>query len=53
MRRKNVQTMPRPDVKLALELIGTLLEDYNDDLPHSDIKMRLPRRFIDAQTATP
>jgi acetyl esterase/lipase len=33
-------------------LIGGWIEDYNDNHPHSGLKMRSPREFIVAQTAT-
>ncbi|WP_370343423.1 integrase core domain-containing protein, partial [Pararhodobacter marinus] len=35
-----------------LGLIAGWFEDYNDNHPHSGLKMRSPREFISAQTAT-
>nr|WP_281353206.1 integrase core domain-containing protein [Paracoccus litorisediminis] len=32
--------------------IGSWIEDYNDNHPHSGLKMRSPREFIAAETAT-
>lgn len=52
LKRDYVQVTPRPDAQTVLGLIGTWIEDYNDNHPHSGLKMRSPREFIAAQTAT-
>ena len=36
----------------ALQLLPSWFEDYNTHHPHSGLKMRSPREFIAAQTAT-
>jgi len=41
-----------PDAATVLGLIGSWFDDYNDHHPHSGLKMRSPREFIQAQTAT-
>lgn len=40
------------DAQTALGLIKGRIEHYNDNHPHSGLKMRSPREFIAAQTAT-
>lgn len=52
LKRDYVQVTPLPDAQTALGLIGSWIEDYNDSHPHSGLKMRSPREFIAAQTAT-
>ncbi len=52
LRRDYVQVTPLPDAQTVLGLIGGRIEDYNDNRPHSGLKMRPPRQFIAAQTAT-
>ena len=52
LKRDYVQVMPLPDARTVLGLIGTWFDDYNDNHPHSGLKMRSPREFIAAQTAT-
>ena len=47
-----VQITLLPDAASALALIGIWFEDYNDNHPHSGLRMRSPREFIQAQTAT-
>ena len=48
LKRDDVQVTPLPDAPTVLGLI----EDDNDNRPRSGLKMRLPRQFIAAQTAT-
>jgi len=38
-----------PDALTALRQIAGWFEDYNDNHPHSGLKMRSPREFIRAQ----
>lgn len=52
LKRDYVQVTPLPDAQTVLGLIGSWIEDYNENHPHSGLKMRSPREFIVAQTAT-
>ena len=52
LKRDYVQVTPLPDAASALALLGTWFDDYNDNHPHSGLKMRSPREFIAAQIAT-
>ena len=52
LKRDYVQVTPLPDAASVLALIGAWFDDYNDNHPHSGLKMRSPREFIAAQTAT-
>lgn len=52
LKRDYVNITPLPDAATVLRLIAGWFEDYNDDHPHSGLKMRSPREYIAAQTAT-
>ena len=52
LKRDYVQVTPVPDAATALKLLPSWFEDYNTHHPHSGLKMRSPREFIAAQTAT-
>jgi len=52
LKRAYVHVTPLPDAQTVLRLIGTWIKDYNDNHPHSGLKMRSPREFIAAQIAT-
>ena len=52
LKRDYVQVTPLPDAQTVLELIGAWINDDNEHHPHSGLKMRSPREFIAAQTAT-
>lgn len=52
LKRNCVQVTLLPDAQTVLGLIGGWIEDYNENHPHSGLKMRSPREFIAAQTAT-
>jgi transposase InsO family protein len=52
LKRDYVRVTPLPDAEVVLDLVGGWIEDYNDNHPHSGLKMRSPREFIAAQTAT-
>lgn len=52
LKRDYVEVTPLPDAQTVLGLIGTWFEDYNENHPHSGLKMCSPREFIAAQTAT-
>ncbi|TVS18526.1 MAG: IS3 family transposase, partial [Planctomycetaceae bacterium] len=45
LKRDYVQVTPLPDAQTVLGLIGGWIEDYNDNHPHSGLKMRSPREF--------
>ncbi|NDA91436.1 MAG: hypothetical protein EBY20_11180, partial [Alphaproteobacteria bacterium] len=38
--------------EIVLKIIAEWFEDYNENHPHSGLKMRSPREFRSAQTAT-
>ncbi len=52
LKRDYVRVTPLPDAGKVLDLVGGWNEDYNENHPHSGLKMRSPREFIAAQTAT-
>jgi len=52
LKRDYVHVTALPDAASALALIGTWFNDTNDNHPHSGLRMRSPREFIAAQTAT-
>lgn len=52
LKRDYVHVTPLPDAATVLALIPGWIEDYNDNHPHSGLKMRSLREFIAARTAT-
>lgn len=52
LKRDYVSVSPLPDAETALRLIPRWFEDYNENHPHSGLRMRSPREFIRAQSAT-
>jgi len=48
-KRDYVRVNPLPDALTVLRQIAGWFEDYNDNHPHSGLKMRSPREFIKAQ----
>ena len=48
-KRDYVRINPLPDAETALWHIDEWFEDYNENHPHSGLKMRSPREFIRAQ----
>ena len=52
LKRDYVQVTPLPDAQTVLGLIGAWIDDYNQNHPHSGLRMRSPREFIADQTAT-
>ena len=48
LKRDYVQVTPLPDAQTVLGLIGAWIEGYNENHPHSGLKMRSPREFIAA-----
>lgn len=45
IKRDYVRITPIPDAETALELIAGWFEDYNENHPHSGLRMRSPREF--------
>ena len=52
LKRDYVRVTPLPNAETVLGLIPGWFEDYNENHPHSGLKMRSPREFRSAQTAT-
>ena len=52
LKRDYVHVTPLPTAEAVLALIGAWIEDYNENHPHSGLKMRSPREFIAAHAAT-
>ena len=48
-KRDYVRVNSLPDALTTLRQIAGWFEDYNDNHPHSGLKMRSPREFIRAQ----
>jgi transposase InsO family protein len=51
-KRDYVRVNPRPDAISVLQRLAEWFEDYNTVHPHSGLRMRSPREFIAAQSAT-
>jgi len=51
-KRDYVNVTPLPDATTVLGLIAGRCEHYNENHPHSGLKICTPREFIAAQTAT-
>ena len=51
-KRDYVHINPLPNAETVLKLIAEWFEDYNENHPHSGLKMRSPREFRSVQTAT-
>ena len=51
-KRDYVRVNPIPDARTALDQIAGWFKDYNENHPHSGLKMRSPREFIRAQNPT-
>jgi putative transposase len=49
-KRDYVRVSPLPDAVAALDLIAGWFEDYNENHPHSGLRMRSPREFRRAQS---
>jgi transposase InsO family protein len=52
IKRDYVQVSALPNAEEGLKQIGGWFEDYNENHPHSGLKMRSPREFIRASTKT-
>jgi transposase InsO family protein len=51
-KRDYVHLKPFPSAEIVLKIIAEWFEDYNENHPHSGLRMRSPREFRSAQTAT-
>lgn len=51
-KRDYVRVNPIPDARSALDQIAGWFEDYNENHPHSGLRMRSPREFIRARNIT-
>jgi hypothetical protein len=51
-KRDYARVNPRPDAISVLQRLAEWFEDYNTVHPHSGLRMRSPREFIAAQSAT-
>jgi hypothetical protein len=51
LKRDYVRVTSLPDAATVLGLIGGWIHDYNENHPHSGLRMRSPREFIVAKTA--
>jgi putative transposase len=52
LKRDYIRVNPLPDAQTVLKSIGEWIEDYNDNHPHSGLKMRSPREYIRTKTET-
>lgn len=52
LKRDYVNVSALPNAEEGLKQIAAWFDDYNGNHPHSALKMRSPREFIQAQTAT-
>jgi putative transposase len=52
LKRDYVRVTPIPNAEIAMQAIAGWFEDYNENHPHSGLKMRSPREVRSAQIAT-
>jgi len=50
LKRDYARIHPRPDALTVLDQLPGWIEDYNENHPHSGLRMRSPREFIRART---
>ena len=50
LKRDYARVQTRPDAATILLMIPRWIEDYNDNHPHSGLRMRSPREFIQCQS---
>ena len=50
IKRDYARIQPRPDALTVLQQLPSWIDDYNENHPHSGLKMRSPREFIQAQS---
>lgn len=46
LKRDYIHVRPLPDVSIILSQIAWWFEDYNENHPHSGLRMRSPREYI-------
>jgi transposase InsO family protein len=51
-KRDYIRVNPRPDAISIMQRLAVWFDDYNAVHPHSGLRMRSPREFIAAQSAT-
>jgi putative transposase len=52
LKRDYARIQPRPDALAVLQQLPTWIDDYNENHPHSGLRMRSPREFIRSQSQT-
>jgi transposase InsO family protein len=52
LKRDYVRVTPIPNAEITMQAIAGWFEDYNENHPHSGLKMRSPREVRSAQFAT-
>lgn len=50
IKRDYARIQPRPDALTVLQQLPSWIDDYNHNHPHSGLKMRSPREFIQSQS---
>jgi putative transposase len=50
LKRDYARIQPRPDALTVLQQLPTWINDYNENHPHSGLRMRSPREFIRSQS---
>ena len=50
LKRDYASIQARPDAATVLQMLPSWIEDYNDNHPHSGLRMRSPREFIRSQS---
>ena len=50
LKRDYARIQPRPDALTVMQQLSARIEDYNEDHPHSGLRMRSPREFIQARS---
>ena len=50
LKRDYARAQPRPDALTVLQQLAEWIEDYNENHPHSGLRMQSPREFINSQS---
>jgi transposase InsO family protein len=50
LKRDYARIQPRPDALTVLQALPLWIEDYNENHPHSGLRLRSPREFIQTQS---
>ena len=53
LKRDYARIHPRPDALTVLDQLSGWIEDYNENHPHSGLRMLSPREFIRVRTSSP